>query len=115
TFDAPKPRLSEARRSGRSLRQIDAVIDAAETELRQVFFPTLKPAARAAIESSLETVREAHARVAELGTLPDAVAGDDRIRVEVLMQSIERLVVALRRYLGPGVGVAEGFNATDGD
>ena len=49
------------------------------------------------------------------GTLPDAVAGDDRIRVEVLMQSIERLVVALRRYLGPGVGVAEGFNATDGD
>jgi predicted lipoprotein len=115
TFDAPKPRLAEAWRAGRSLAQVRGVVDAARTELRQVFFPALGPEAQAAIESSLETVRESLDRVAEAGGLPQAVAGPDRIKVEVLMQSIERLVVELRKHLGPGIGVAEGFNASDGD
>lgn len=115
TFDAPKPRLAEARRSGRSLRQIDGVVDAAAAELRQVFFPELGPEARAAIDAGLETVRQSETRVAELGTLPEAVEGPGRIRVEVLMQSVQRLAIALQQHLGPGVGVAEGFNASDGD
>ncbi len=115
TVDAPKPLLAEAWRSGRSLRQIEGVVDAAAAELQQIFFPELGPEPRAAIEAALETVRSSEARVAELGTLPEAVEGAGRIRVEVLAQSIERLVVALQQHLGPGIGVAEGFNASDGD
>ncbi len=115
TFDAPKPRLAEAWRSGRSLAQVGGVVDAAETELRQVFFPALDPEAQAEIASALDTVHESLDRVAEADGIPQAVAGPDRIRVEVLMQSIERLIVQLRENLGPGIGVAEGFNAADGD
>lgn len=115
TFDAPRPRLAEAWRSGRSLAQVRGIVDAAETELRKVFLPELGAQAQAAIESALDTVHENLDRVAEAGGIPKAVAGINRIRVEVLMQSIERLVVALRQHLGPGIGVAEGFNASDGD
>jgi uncharacterized protein len=115
TFDAPKPRLAEAWRSERSLANVAEVVDAVETELRQVFFPALEAQAREAIESALDTAHESVDRVAEAGGIPQAVAGPDRIRAELLMQSIERLVVQLRQHLGPGIGVAEGFNASDGD
>jgi predicted lipoprotein len=115
TFDAPKPRLAEAWRSGRSLAQVAGLIDATETELTRVFFPALDDEARASIASALDTVHDSIGRVVEGGGIPEAVAGPERIRVEVLMQSIERLVVQLREHLGPGVGVAEGFNAADGD
>ena len=56
----------------------------------------------------------------ELAQLNDPIfAGvaepQNRIKVEVIQQSVERIRVIVRDQLGPELGVAAGFNALDGD
>ncbi|MEM7506751.1 MAG: imelysin family protein [Pseudomonadota bacterium] len=113
-FDKARPRLAEAWRSGRSLRQIRLIIDAAETMMVEVFGPELSPDG---LESAVRAVARAEtalARVEEIGPLPEAIV-ESRIRVEVLQQSIAGLSQAMRQVVGPDLGLIEGFNATDGD
>ncbi|MEM1345725.1 MAG: imelysin family protein [Pseudomonadota bacterium] len=114
SLTSPRPRLAEAWRSGRSLRQIALVLDGAQIMLDDVFAPSLLPSDRAGIEDALTRARTALANVEEIGTLGEAVA-QSRIRVEALKQAVEGVGIALQIHLGPGLGVAQGFNSADGD
>ncbi|MEM1384498.1 MAG: imelysin family protein [Pseudomonadota bacterium] len=114
TFERRRSRLAEARRSGRSLRQIELVVDAVDLLGREVFSPDLDQASRELLTLAVARCRDALAAVAELGDLPKAIDGN-AIRVEVLMQSVGGLANALRGSVGAGMGLVEGFNSADGD
>ncbi|MEL6207920.1 MAG: imelysin family protein [Pseudomonadota bacterium] len=114
TLVAVRPKLAEARRSGRSLRHISLILDATERTLMTAFGPELEAEDRAALADAYASARRDLARVAELGDLPVALA-ESRIRVEVLQQSIERIAIVMRAEIGPALGISKGFNAADGD
>lgn len=114
TVSAVRPRLAEARRSGRSLRQIALILDATERTVDVAFGPDLSADARGAVAEAYSKARTELAAVEELGDLPTALA-ESRIRVEILQQSITGVVNALRARVGPALGIAEGFNSADGD
>lgn len=113
TFERPRPKRAEARRSGRSLRHVVLSLQASRDLARTLL--TGGPAdLRAEVDAPFERV------------LADAAALDDpvfagvadpgaRIRIEALQLRVNeaRKVVALR--LGPHLGIAAGFNSLDGD
>ncbi|MEM8842943.1 MAG: imelysin family protein, partial [Pseudomonadota bacterium] len=113
-FDKRRPRLAEARRSGRSLRQITLVIDSVEQLAFDVFGPELTAEDRFEIHSAIDGVRANLMRVREDGTLPEAIEKDP-LRVEVLMQSVAHLDEVMKGIIGPRLGIGPGFNARDGD
>ncbi|MEM9761204.1 MAG: imelysin family protein [Pseudomonadota bacterium] len=114
TITAVRPKLAEARRSGRSLRQIGLVLDATERTLMTTFGPALEVGERTALTDAYTSARRDLDGVAELGDLPAALSVS-RIRVEVLQQSIERIATVMRAEIGPSLGISKGFNAADGD
>ena len=108
TFDKPRPKRAEARRSGRSLRH---VILSLESTLDLAMLLSgrdggLKRAFEAAISRATELDDPVFAGVAD---------PQGRLRVEVLQQNIEDIRRFLAEGLGPSLGVAAGFNALDGD
>lgn len=112
TFDRPRPLVAEARRSGRSLRNVILSIGALE-DLALVLARDL-PETQAALQAAFATARE------RAETLDDPVlagVGDPqgRIRVEVLQQRVAEIRDLARAELGPALGVAAGFNSLDGD
>ncbi|MBK0398244.1 imelysin family protein [Limibaculum sp. M0105] len=115
SFDRPRPRLAEAWRSGRSLRQIRLLLEAVEATVRRGFMPELSPARAEALDAAFRDVFARLATAEEAAPLSEAVAGQGRIRVEALGQAVARLEVAVRDGLGPDLGITQGFNAADGD
>lgn len=114
TLGNSRPRLAEAWRSGRSLRHIEQVVDTAEQTTRVAFAPDLTEEDQTRIAEAVATVKTALIRVREVGTLPEAIVSHP-LRVEVLQQSVEHLTDTLRETIGPGLGIAQGFNSVDGD
>jgi uncharacterized protein len=112
TFERPRPALAEARRSGRSLRHVELSL-ASLRELAGILAAGT-PDGGAALDATF-------ARALELASaLDDPVfAGtaqpQERLRVEILQQQIDRIRVAGAAELGPALGVSQGFNALDGD
>jgi hypothetical protein len=112
SFDRPRPRMAEARRSDRTLVHVTLSLSALE-ELAMILARDL-PGTQAAL-------REAFAIALERAeTLDDPVlAGVDdphgRIRIEVLQQRVAEIRDLARAELGPALGVAAGFNSLDGD
>lgn len=108
TFDRPRPRRAEARRSGRSLLNVQQAIDALAALALQLSDPD--PALEAAIA-------RAKGVAAELNDPVFAGVSDPsgRNKVEILQQSINLIQEAVALNLGPQLGVAAGFNALDGD
>lgn len=112
TFDRPRPTRAEAWRSGRSLRHVTLSLEALR-DLAQGLAQA-DPQVQARLE-------DAFARSLALATdLDDPVfAGvrdpQQRLKVEVLQQSIDKIRLLVRDELGPLLGVAAGFNALDGD
>lgn len=112
TFDKPRPRRAEARRSGRSLRHVLLSLDALE-HLSAIL---------AEDEQQIKTdLTKSYARARDF-----AIALDDpalqsvadiqgRLKVEILQQSIQQIREITVNQLGPALGVAVGFNALDGD
>ncbi|MEL6588050.1 MAG: imelysin family protein, partial [Pseudomonadota bacterium] len=110
TFDRPRPNRAEARRSERSLRQVQLSIAALE-EL------TLILAKDQPMEADLVA---AFTRAKEAADIDDpAFAGVadpiGRLRVEAIATALRdvRAIVALE--LAPTLGVSAGFNSLDGD
>lgn len=112
TFDRPRPRRAELRRSGRSRHQLIVALE----ELSEL----------AAILSSDHPEIASRFEVGFAEALDLAVDPDDpvfasvsqtsgRLKVEILQQSVERLRLILTDELGPAIGVGVGFNALDGD
>ncbi|MEM9106307.1 MAG: imelysin family protein [Pseudomonadota bacterium] len=112
TFDKPRPNRAEARRSGRSLRNVKLSLEGT------------KPLALALSEASPETAEALSAGYDQAfeaaNALDDPVFASvsepgGRFKVELVQQALERLRKVVSQELGPQLGVAAGFNALDGD
>lgn len=109
TFDRPRPERAEARRSVRSLRNVElslaALRDLAE-KLAQDPIP--------AVAAAFDTVQ------AQAQDLQDPVfAGVDdpagRLKVEIVQQGVRAAQDAVAGEIGARLGVTQGFNSADGD
>jgi len=112
SFDRPRPRRAEARRSGRSLRHVALSLEATrELALAlAVHEPSITADLTAAYERALE--------LTETLDDPDFSGVSDiqgRFRVEILQQAVDRIREIVSLELAPALGVTEGFNALDGD
>lgn len=108
TFDRPRPNRAEARRSGRSLRNVDLSL----TATREL--ASLMSEADASLDARFANALE------RVEALDDPVfAGvsepQGRFAVEVVQQSINQIRRQIAQDLGPQLGIAAGFNSLDGD
>lgn len=109
TFDRPRPARAEARRSGRSLRNIVLSLEALEalaTHLAASDIPKTREAFDAAITRAQSLDDPALQGVADPA---------QRFRVEVLQQQVAAIQLAVAEEIGAALGVRAGFNALDGD
>lgn len=112
TFDRPRPKRAEARRSGRSLRHVVLSLEGTRPLALQL------AAGNSAISTFLADAYDRALGLAEQINDPvfTAVAEPQgRIRVEALQQSIDSIRLIVSESLGPTLGVAAGFNSLDGD
>ncbi|MWD29733.1 signal peptidase [Aquicoccus sp. SCR17] len=109
TFERPRPERAEARRSGRSLRNVILSLEA------------LEDMAEALADEPIPVTEEAFDTVlAEARDLDDPVfagmeAPTGRLKVEILQQLTQAVRRAVEGEIGLQLGVTAGFNATDGD
>lgn len=112
TFDKPRPTRAEAWRSGRSLRHV--VLSLEGTRALALGLAADDPETAAALN---DAYRGALAAAAALDD--PAFAGvatpEGRLKAEILQQAVDRIRGIVAQRLGPGLGVAAGFNALDGD
>lgn len=109
TFDAPRPARAEARRSGRSLRNVLQAAEAAHglaTALADWPLPMT--------DAALEQVRVAAVHIDD-PAFQDLTDPQARLRVEVLRQAIRGLQSAVETEVGVPLGIMPGFNSLDGD
>jgi predicted lipoprotein len=112
SFDRPRPKRAEARRSERSLRHV-------ELSLRSTYaLALILSQNESVIQSNLISAYDrALDLVADLDD-PDFSGVSDpsgRFRVEILQQAVDRIREILTYDLAPALGVTAGFNALDGD
>ncbi|SNR27978.1 imelysin family protein [Puniceibacterium sediminis] len=109
TFDRPRPNRAEARRSERSLRNVDLSIKALKN-LTDTLVDAPLPQSDAAFDRAIQTA-------AELDDPTFASVSDPsgRLKVEILQQKVKAAEVGVLAEVGPALGVAQGFNAGDGD
>lgn len=109
SFERPRPERAEARRSGRSLRNVVLSLEA------------LRDMARALADAPIPETEDAFAAaIGEAEALEDPVfAGverpTERLKVEIVQQRIEAVERAVAGEIGAELGVTAGFNASDGD
>lgn len=108
TFERPYPTRSEARASGRSLRNVQLSLAAL-----RAMSAGLSPD----IPQSLAAFDRAEGLSAELQDATFASVSDpqDRLKIEILQQAVRATRDAVIAELGPALGVDLGFNAADGD
>ncbi|WP_375688621.1 imelysin family protein [Pseudooceanicola sp. LIPI14-2-Ac024] len=109
SFDRPRPLRAEARRSGRSLRNVTLSLQALE-DLSEALADAPIPQTHAAFATALEVAADlddpVFAGVAEPGS---------RLKVEILQQRIDAIAATVAGEIGAQLGVTEGFNSADGD
>lgn len=112
TFDRPRPRRAEARRSGRSLRNVVRSL-----EVLEGLAMILSEGHAASQAKFARAFSQARAVARDLNDPVFAGVADvqGRLRVEILQQSIDEIRTVMSEDLGPYLGVAAGFNALDGD
>lgn len=113
TFERPRPTRAEARRSGRSLRNVAHSIEATG-DLAEILAGDLPPARRAPLA---EAIGHAEREAAGLGdpVFAGVETPTGRLRVEILQQAVNGIRDAARTVIGPALGVSQGFNSMDGD
>jgi len=109
TFDRPRPRRAEARRSDRSLRHIELSLAALENLATTMFDGDLTETRAAFVE--------ARERAAELDDPALAGVADPskRFKVEVLQRAVNDIRNVVNTEIGKPLGITAGFNALDGD
>ncbi|WP_069298644.1 imelysin family protein [Neptunicoccus sediminis] len=112
TFDKPRPNRAEARRSGRSLRNVVLATEASLDLARRLGRGDETIQSRF---DRLEHVFTTAVAKLESPVFADVMDPQSRVKVEVVQQSVDRLLEYTLGGLGPYLGVAEGFNALDGD
>ncbi|WP_170790741.1 imelysin family protein [Ruegeria lacuscaerulensis] len=112
TFDRPRPKRAEARRSARSVRHVElSLITLRDLAMR---LSADHPAIAADMDGAFDNA------IARAQALNDpAFAGVanplGRLRIEALQQSINDVRQIAANDLGPTLGISAGFNALDGD
>ncbi|QBF30469.1 imelysin family protein [Thalassococcus sp. S3] len=109
TFDRPRPTRAEARRSGRSLRNVKASLTGLR-DLAATLSAGDAPRTLAACEAALDRAERLDDPV--FAGVADPVA---RLRVEALQRAVRDIQVAVATEIGASLGVSAGFNALDGD
>lgn len=112
TFERPRPRRAEARRSQRSLRHITISLEAtyelamllSETE------PEIRHSLVLAFDRALELAKDL-----EDPSFANIADPTSRFRVKVLQDAVNRIQDIAILELAPALGVSAGFNALDGD
>ncbi len=109
SFDRPRPARAEARRSGRSLRNLRLSLVALH-DLAGKLADSPIPQSDAAFAHALDLI----------GDLDDPVfAGVEtpqgRLKVEAIQQAVRAAREAVLTEIGPSLGVSAGFNSADGD
>ncbi|WP_147112527.1 imelysin family protein [Tateyamaria sp. syn59] len=109
TFDRPRPRRAEARRSERSLQHIQLQLEALEA-LATTMTDTDLTATKAAFAEA-----RTRANALDDPALQGVADPAERFKVEVLQQSVRAIQVAVIDEIGTPLGITAGFNALDGD
>lgn len=112
TFERPRPKRAEARRSGRSLAHVVLSLEALRELGVMLASPVPEDADR--LDAAFVAALDSAAR------LDDPVfAGvsdpQGRFRVEVLQQRIDEIRIAAGETIAPSLGISAGFNSLDGD
>lgn len=112
SFDKPRPKRAEARRSGLSLSLVAASLNS----------PMDLAVALSADDPELSAqLKERFGKIKQMALDLDdpslsGVSGPaSRFRIEALKQQIDELRTMLTEELGPHLGVSAGFNSLDGD
>ena len=109
SFERPRPKRAEARRSKRSLRHIVLSLEALEalaTTMHDGELTKTKIAFAAAKERAVAVEDPALASVANPG---------QRIRIEALQRTVNDIRNAVNDEIGKPLGITAGFNSLDGD
>lgn len=109
TFDRPRPKRAEARRSERSLRNVLLSLRALDA-LTVALAAEESPKTQAAFAEAL-----ARAEALDDPALQGVADPAERFRIEVLQQGVGAIQRAVAEEIGAGLGVRAGFNALDGD
>ncbi|WP_368185924.1 imelysin family protein [Aestuariibius sp. HNIBRBA575] len=112
TFDRPRPRRSEARRSGRSARHVLLSLMALH-DLAQHLAQTDQDLADRLTTGFDRAVLLLNAL--DDPTFASVADAPTRIKVEIVQNTVNAIRGIVRDELGPTLGVAAGFNALDGD
>lgn len=112
TFDRPRPKRAEARRSGRSVHHVILSLMSLQDLASHL------AVSDAALSETLD--RQIQDALSKLGNLNDPVfAGvadpQSRLKIEVISQAVGTIHSTVQTKLGPTLGVAAGFNSLDGD
>lgn len=108
SFDRPRPKRAEARRSGRSLRHIALSLEA--TRSLASLLSRQDPMIDARFSAAIERIK-----TLDDPSLASVADPQGRLRVEALQQSVNDIRQQVAQNLGPALGVAAGFNSLDGD
>lgn len=109
TFDDPKPRVAEARRSDRPLRNVVLSLRALR-DLAVTLADGPVPQTEAAFGRAI-----AEAEALDDPRLEGVAEPGSRIRIEALQGRIVDVQAAVAEEIGAPLGVSVGFNAADGD
>lgn len=113
TFAAPTPARAEARRSGRAQRNLILSLEAL-SELAAILADSVSPDAAAHVGATTDRAVTL-ARKLDDPVFAGAANPSGRLHLEQDQQAIAAVSTALLQYVGPSLGVAQGFNALDGD
>ncbi|MGH1415056.1 MAG: imelysin family protein [Pelagimonas sp.] len=112
TFDRPRPKRAELRRSGRPLRQVQMSVDG--TRELVLILAQVNPAMQARIVKAYDQVDDLIDNLED--TSFAGVGGiQGRLHIEIIQIQINEVRDLLLAELGPALGVGTGFNALDGD
>ncbi|MEP2641051.1 imelysin family protein [Roseobacter sp.] len=109
TFDRPRPKRAEARRSDRSLRNITLHLTALQ-DLAVALAGADIPKTKAAFLNAIN-----RAESLDDPALQGVADPAERFRIEVLQQAVAGIQMAISEEIGTGLGVRAGFNSLDGD
>lgn len=112
TFERPRPRRAEARRSLRSARHVELALQATYALARILASddPQIARDLALAYDRALDLVGDLNDP--DFSGVAEPMG---RFRVEVLQQAIDRIREIVILELAPALGVTAGFNALDGD
>ncbi|MCH2094263.1 MAG: imelysin family protein [Rhodobacteraceae bacterium] len=108
TFERPRPKRAEARRSGRSLRHV--ILSLAATRDLALRLSSSDPDIAQAFDTAIMRAERLDDPIFASVSTPQG-----RLQVEILQQNVDMLRQRLTEQVGPSLGIEAGFNSLDGD